>query len=365
MDKEKAVKQIRDHFIRTVSRDKGIRNAYYYVCSRKQDIDLKMAWGKTGDFPADSDQPYFIASIGKLFTAVLAGILTEKAGLSFDDPVSSHLEESILKGLHVFKGKDYSGEIKISQLLNHTSGLPDYFEDRPKNGKPMLELIKEEPNRAYGPVGLVNWSKENLVPHFPPGKGFHYSDTGYQLLGLVLEKVAGMPLHQAMEQHIFKPLGMKNTFLYHDFSNLDKLEKPVANVFLKDLDVTRYGILLDDYAGGGVVGTSEDLLKFIRCLVHHILLKKETFQKMQGWVRHTGWKFMGIDYGYGLMRFKTIPLLMPRKYIMWGNMGSIGSVLLYHPDTQTYFIGCLNQFRSTRKMVRIVLRSVDIILKNQ
>ncbi|WP_244562742.1 hypothetical protein [Paenibacillus uliginis] len=72
---------------------------------------------------------------------------------------------------------------------------------------------------------------------------------------------------------------------------------------------------------------------------------------------------MGIDYGYGLVRFRTIPLLMPPKHNIWGNFGSTGSFLFYQPDMDLYLIGTFNQFRTTQKAIRFMLKTIDIVSK--
>ena len=102
--------------------------------------------------------------------------------------------------LHIFKGKDYTSQIKIKHLLNHTAGLHDYFGDKLKYGKQMLVILFEDPSRFWTPRETIQWSKEHLESHFSPGKGFHYSDTGYHILGLIIEKVASTPFHEALRQ---------------------------------------------------------------------------------------------------------------------------------------------------------------------
>ncbi|MGM1048782.1 MAG: hypothetical protein ACQEXX_21920 [Bacillota bacterium] len=72
---------------------------------------------------------------------------------------------------------------------------------------------------------------------------------------------------------------------------------------------------------------------------------------------------MGIDYGYGLVRFRTIPLLMPPKYNIWGNFGSTGSFLFYQPDMDLYLMGTFNQFRTTQKAIRFMLKTIDMVSK--
>jgi len=72
---------------------------------------------------------------------------------------------------------------------------------------------------------------------------------------------------------------------------------------------------------------------------------------------------LGIDYGYGLMNFRTIPLLMPKKYNVWGNAGSIGSFMFYHPAMGIYLIGNLNPFRYHRKCIKLMFKIIDILSK--
>ena len=188
-------------FDQRVKSDKNIHNAHLLVHSDGNHLHLNLAGGNAkntaGNF-IQMGQPVFMASVGKLFTAILIGMLCEQGKLSFDFRICDLLEPDLLNGLHVFSGINYSDQIRLKHLLNHTSGLPDYFEDKPARGPGMVERILTEPERIYQPREIINWSKENLKSRFPPGKGFHYSDTGYHLLGLVIEAVTGMPFHIAL-----------------------------------------------------------------------------------------------------------------------------------------------------------------------
>lgn len=359
MNIEKAQTLIEGRFRNKVQKDPKIHNAYLLVHSEKFGVHLNIAEGSTNNMPANENQPYFIASIGKLFTSVLAGILTEQGKISYENTISQYLDNDLLHNLHVYKGKDYTNQIRIKHLLNHTSGLNDYFEDKPKQGESMLDMILSEPSRFWTPQEVVQWSKEHLKSHFPPGKGFHYSDTGYHILGLIIEKITSMPFHAALKHHIFQPLGMKHSYLAHYSEPLGKSDYPVADVYIRNINVTQYRSLSVDYAGGGIVATSEDLLKFIEALVKHVIIREDTFEKMKDWAKFS----IGIDYGYGLMNFKTIPILMPKKYNVWGNAGSIGSFMFYHPEMDAYFIGSLNQFGYHSKGIRMMFRMIHILSK--
>src|SRR5690606_36227781 len=81
------------------------------------------------------DQPYFIASTTKLFTTAIILKLRSEKKLSLNDKIGNYIDKSILSGLHIYKGKDYSQELTIKHLLSHTSGLPDYFQGKGTSGK--------------------------------------------------------------------------------------------------------------------------------------------------------------------------------------------------------------------------------------
>ena len=133
-----------------------------------------MAEGWAGNLPAQPEQPFFIASIDKLFTSVLIGSLEEQGKLSYEDSIASYLDSDLLHDLHIYKGKDYTNKIKIKHLLNHTSGLFGDALDQPKRGISMMELLLDEPSQPWTSHYIIHWSKEHLKVHFPPGEGFHY-----------------------------------------------------------------------------------------------------------------------------------------------------------------------------------------------
>ncbi len=174
-----------------------------------------------------------------------------------------------------------------------------------------------------------------------------------------MEKITRLPFREVLRKNIFEPLGMKHSH----FSRTESLEKSpyeVAKFYIRQTDMTNNESLSILYAGGGVVSTTEDLLKFMKALVNGEILKKETLEKMKNdW----GKLFLGIDYGYGLMNIKTVPVLMPAKYNSWGNAGSTGSFLFYHPATDAYIIGTLNQFGYGQKGIRLMFQLADKLLK--
>ncbi|SET07113.1 D-alanyl-D-alanine carboxypeptidase [Oceanobacillus limi] len=350
---------LESQFRKMVQNDKNIRNAYLLVHSENQGLHVNLAEGNTGEMKATSNQAFFGASIGKMFTAVIVAMLVEKGKISYEDNITQYLDGEIVKDLHVYNGTDYTGEIQVKHLLNHTSGIHDYFEDKPKQGKPMLDHLLEEPSHFWTPKETIQWSKENLESHFAPGDGFHYSDTGYHLLGLIIERVTSMAFHRALIEYIFEPLNMQHSYLLHYSDPVIKNEFPPADVYIKDTNVISYPSLGIDYAGGGIVAPAKDLLKFMKAVKNHELISKESFEAMHDWAKFAP----GIDYGYGIMKFTPTPVVLPKKYAMWGNAGITGSFMFYHPELETYIIGSLNNFLYHRKGVKLVFKVIDGLMK--
>ena len=225
----------------------------------------------------------------------------------------------------------------------------------------MIEQLIHELDRDYRSEEVITYSKENLKSHFPPGKGFHYSDTGYHLLGLTVEAVTSMPFHAALSRYIFEPLEMRHAFLLGHSRPLEEHLLPIAGVFFRDINVVKYRSMSVDHAGGGVTAPLEDMLKFMRALAQGHLLSAETLRRMDECAKFS----VGIDYGYGIMKIRRVPILMPARYNCWGNAGQTGAFMFYHPGLGVYLIGSLNQFRYHRKGIQLMLRIIDILIKNE
>ncbi len=198
--------RIGSDFRRQVRKSPNPRNAYLQVYSEKTGVDLNIAEGKTADTEANTDQPVHLASVGKLFTSTIVGILSERGELSFSDPLAQYLDAELMSGLHVLRDTDHSSDIQIRHLLNQTSGLDDFF-------WPLLKELHRNPSMRITPREAVEWGKRNLPPKAKPGEKHHYTDTNYHLLGLVVESITGKPFHDALHRLIFEPLGMQSAYM--------------------------------------------------------------------------------------------------------------------------------------------------------
>lgn len=248
MKKEK-IKIIEDIFKKQVRKDSKVKNAYLLIHSQKLDFHINIAEGSTDDIPAKPQQPNYMASVGKLFTSTIISILYEKGKLSFNDSISNYLDKELLNDLHIYKGKDYTNNIKIKHLLKQTSGLYDNF-------LPLLDKLLEDKEFNLSPREAIIWGKNNLKPYCPPGEKTKYTDTNYHLLGLIIENITGKPFHEVLKNYIFVPLRMENSSMLHYSDPIKEYSYPIANFSIDGTignDLKNYGRL--DYAGGGVVAT--------------------------------------------------------------------------------------------------------------
>ncbi|WMJ74569.1 serine hydrolase [Cytophagaceae bacterium ABcell3] len=327
--------QIAAIFRKQVQKDPKVKNAYLFVHSEKLNVLLNIAEGN-GDTEVSPQQPNHMASVGKLFTATIIGILYEKNKLDYNDSICRYLDPELTNGLHIYKGKDYTKDITIRHLLMQTSGLNDVFYH-------LWEKFKTDPDFSITPLDAVLWGKENLKPVAVPGKRHFYTDTNYYLLGLIVENITGKKFHEVMHELIFEPLGMDHAYMY-GFSK-PKVEPglPMAKLLLDDIDIANIpNVHQIDYAGGSIVAPLEEYYTFMKSLINHKIVKEETLNRMIIDDIWKGFPTLAFNYGYSVWKLKAIPFLLPKTYYSWGCVGVSGAFMFYHPLTESYIIGTFN-----------------------
>lgn len=337
----------------------NVFNGVLKIYSHSKSIDIQCSGGmlKNGDSVSNKN-PFYTASIGKTFTASAIGLLKDKGQLSLSDKISKYLSQDILAELHVLNGVNSSSKITIAQLLQHTSGLPDYFEDETIDGSPnIISQLFISPDIIWSPYDCIQFTKEKMKPLFLPGEGYHYTDTEYVLLGLIIENVSGLELHEFFETYIFKPLKMHHTYMNLRSKPIQETTK-MADVYVSNLDISSFKSLSADWAGGGIVSTSQDLITFQDALFNGKLVDEETLQKMQNWISET----KGMYYGFGLRKivFNEIDSSLPEIQVI-GHSGSTGSFLFYCPNLDTYIAGSLNQTEEVRSSVVLIANVLKVI----
>ncbi|MDQ1352720.1 MAG: N-acyl-D-amino-acid deacylase, partial [Acidobacteriota bacterium] len=207
--------------------------------------------------PLTTATPFNLASVAKQFTAMAIMILEEKGKLKYDDSIAKYLPE-----LEHYKA------VTIRRLLNHTGGLADYAE--------LFEKQKWDTSKTVDNNDLIALlKKQQPALLFEPGSKFMYSNTGYVLLGSIIQKASGQPFEIFLKQNIFDPLGMKNSFAY----NLKMKQCPAERAMgfiMRDSTPSPFDLnYLDGIMGdGNVYCSTEDLFIWDQALYTEKLVKK-------------------------------------------------------------------------------------------
>lgn len=315
------------------------------VSSGDGQIDFK---GSAGAATPDTRFP--IASITKMFTAALIMQFVEEGRINLDQTVQSILTDVNLSGLHVVKGVDHSPLLTVRHLLHQTSGLADYYESD------LAAALKQGKDRSYGLNEVLQMTK-TLPPQAAPESGrSHYSDTNYQLLGTVIERITDQSYEQALQSRICKPLGLTNTGVLQgtDFG---------LPVYQKDAVLNIPQILTSMGPDGGIISTLDEMLTFQRAFMRGRLFKPESMTQMRQWNR----LFFPLQYGFGLMRIK-----LPRWMTLFraapeliGHSGASGSFAFHAPEPGIFLIGTFNQTDAPRRPIGFMLRVLALIAKQR
>lgn len=364
---------------RLVARDEFVVNAVLGVAGGDQGFKWSGAAGSAnpGDgYPMKAETPFFIASVTKLYTAAAVMKLHESGKLSLDDRISRHLPGDLIPGIHRYQGTDYTDTLAVRHLIGQTSGLPDYFLQKPKQGTSLYDRLINEGDLEWDTAEAVRIAREALSPRFPPadfgesravpskrtGLKAFYADTNYQLLGTVIESAAERPLQEVYEEFFFGPLNLENTYL-HGFSEPRSFagEEP-ARMYFKKKPLNLDKAMKSFWADGGLVSTVSDSLRFLQAFMTGILFENEgTLPAMKHWNRI----FFPMEYGYGIMRFKLpriLSLFNPSPELI-GHSGASGSFLFFCPERDLYLAGTINQTARQGAPFRLMLKAVQLFDK--
>ncbi len=194
--------------------------------------------------PIDADTVFRLASVSKQFTAMVVLLLAEEGRLSLDDPVRRWISEL----------RDFGDRISIRQLIHHTSGIRDYLT--------LMRLAGYRDADYYSAADLLAMLARQRDLNFRPGAEHLYSNSGYFLLGEIVERVTGQSLAAAAEERIFAPLGMSQTHFHDDHTRLVPRRASGYAPGDDGLDVSM--TTLPIVGDGGVLTTVNDLLAWDR-----------------------------------------------------------------------------------------------------
>lgn len=341
--------------LQDIIKTKHVKNAILAVESMDGSFKWSAAEGIANleGTPMTLDTPFCIASVTKLYIATAILKLQEQGKLSIDNSIAAYLPSSLISGLHRTGNEDSTEKITVQNLLEHSSGLPDYLEIRPKDKKSIFEIAIEEGDRSWSIKDFADVVKDFNSPHFAPQslksrkKKVRYSDTNYQLLIAIIEEVTGKSLHDAFRELIYEPLNLTHTF--HPGKEFDRSIPEAAMLWYKDkvLDIP---MALSSF--GDLSSTMADLMVFMRTLINgSIFNDPSTVDIMcREWNQFgfsispigPGWP---IEYGLGIMRFKYPRFMTPFKPLpeVIGHTGVSGSWIFFCPTLDVILAGNVSQ----------------------
>jgi CubicO group peptidase (beta-lactamase class C family) len=253
--------------------------------------------------------PVYLASLTKQFTAMAIMMLAERHQLSYSDPLSKYLPEF----------PSYAAKVTIRNLLNHTSGIPDY-----------VGLGLERPGLTNQDVLSALTRQESLG--FPPGEKFEYSNSNYILLALIVEKVSGQPYRLFLRNGIFAPLGMKDTFVYDQPRPEFARRARGYNRFGDDSD---YDLLT--YGEGGIYSTVPDLFKWDQALYTEKLVKPATLDEAFTRCKLNDGSSANYGFGWAIGEYNGEP-----TYSHAGRYGGFNTYIKRFPKERTSIIFLTN-----------------------
>ncbi len=265
------------------------------------------------------DDEIRIGSITKTFTATVILQLADEGKLSIDDKLSKF-----------YPGYPNSQNITIREILDMTSGIPDYLDD-PLIGYSFLydRNNKFTPQEIYDATMLIK-------PVFPPGTGWSYSNGNYNILGMMIEKITGNKLEDEIANRIIQPLGLKNTF----FPTTKFMPGTYSHGYFKD---TLSGELIDvteiepsiTWAAGAMISDFNDLKIYCRALVDGTMLSSKMQKERLTFVNTGVRKFL--NYGLGIF---SVGGFIGHN----GGITGYNTMMCYNPELGGMFLVSVNEF---------------------
>lgn len=266
------------------------------LVARDGKVVLSKGYGSANlewDVPNSPSTKFRLGSITKQFTAACILLLEEQGKLNIEDPVKKYMSDAPAAW----------DKVTIVNLLTHTSGIPNF------TGFPDYHSTEAVPTT---PEQLVARFRDKPL-EFQPGEKFNYSNSGYVLLGYLIEKISQQSYRQFVQEHIFNPLGMKDSgydsnseIILHRASGYEPADRGRINAGFIDMSIP--------FSAGALYSTTEDLLRWEQGLMGGKVLSAASLQKMStpfkseyafGLVVHTTNGHKVMEHGGGIEGFNT------------------------------------------------------------
>jgi CubicO group peptidase (beta-lactamase class C family) len=293
-------------------------------------------WANVEDkIPAKTETNYDLASLTKQFTAMAIMMLAERKKLNYDDPITKFFPDF----------PAYGKSITVRHLLNHTSGLLDYKEIIPPEiktflfDKDVLELLKKQDHT-----------------YFASGSKYRYSNAGYGVLSLIIEKVSGNSFPEFLKKNIFEPLHMNNTRFYEPDDYSDRRRSLGYSFKTNNFERATPGVTAYTLGDGSIYSSVEDLYKWDKALYTTRLVSAESLK--QAFTPAIEPDTLNNGYGFGWFVTKR------NGYTdVWHSGGGFGSTTYIHrlPEKRLTVIVLTNRL-SAGDLREITNQIVDLYL---
>ena len=311
--------------------DNNIPGGLVAVASRGQIIHLK-TYGMANvelSVPVTDSTVFEIGSISKQFTSAAVMLLVQEDKLGLDDPIHQYLPDLPSEWLGV----------TVRQLLTHTSGIPDYEEIRSYDVYRFRLTPEEVIQIAHG-----------RPMDFAPGTGWYYSNTGYFLLSLVIERIEGLPLGQVLKSRIFGPLGMTQTRM----ADPEAIIRHRASGYW----VNKVGELINrsptetssSLGAGGILSSALDLAKWDEALYEDDLLRAESKATMWTPAILPNGDSTGYAFGWRVRRYRGL-----RSQGHGGQVAGFVADFSRFPDQEAAIIVFLNRYRVSSNALTVAV----------
>lgn len=362
------VTQVFDQLCEKYSKNKRYKHFIIHAESMDQTFQYKHVSGviSSNQKPMTDQIPFNIASVTKLYIAAIIMMLQEEGLLSINDKLSKYLPQETLLNIH----KTHTDELTIYHLLSHSSGIPDYLEIKNEHGKTLFDHIVNHGDHYWERKEFFQVIKDHKKSLFPPQpidsqkKKIRYSDTNYQLLMEIIEKITQQSIEEVFEKRIYQPIKLEHTFHEGTKKSLSFHDK--ASIWANDKEMIIPKALS---SFKDIYSTSGEMIKFMKSLLLGDLFKSKhtTKQMISNW-NTFGFQFIPtspgwpIQYGLGFMRLKYPKFLPPFKDIpdFYGHTGVTGSWLFYCPAFDLIVAGDVGQLTASATPFRFMS---ELILK--
>lgn len=289
-----------------------------FLIAKEGTIIYNKAFGLSNlelNVPMISNSVFEIGSMTKQFTAISIMMLMEKGKLNLDDEITKFIPDYPTHG----------NKITVHHLLTHTSGI--------KNFTSMKE-IRNIATKNMAPTDLIDFFK-NEPMDFNPGDEFKYSNSGYVILGYIIETVAEKSYADFVEQDIFEKLGMTSS----QYASHSKVIKNRTSGYHNRNGYinTRYVSFTIPYSSGSLMSTVEDMNLWQQAIKNNSLISAKTTNKV--FTNYTLNKGESINYGYG---WHIKDLNGSLSYEHGGSIFGFKSMGVYLPESDIYVIGLNN-----------------------